>query len=633
MCGITGFIDFSHSLGKSSLLSMLEVLHHRGPDDEGNSFVRTDEVSIGLGHKRLSILDLSKHGHQPMKDSLSKVSIVYNGEVYNFTDIRKELESLGVSFDSQSDTEVILKAYIQWGMACVHRFVGMFAFAILDESKHELILCRDRSGVKPLFYSNDGDCFLFGSELKALMQVPSFKKEIDLPALSLFFKYSFIPAPYTVFKNCYKIEPGHFLTVNLKTRQTQYEKYWDVFDCYNKPKLELSFEEAKSILHDKLREACDLRMVSDVPVGIFLSSGYDSSLVAALLQKNAMKKLKTFTIGFDSVYDESSDAQKIADYLGTDHHHMMCTEKEALSIIPELPEIYDEPFGDSSAIPTILVSRFAKQHVKVALSADGGDEIFCGYLNRYTKYLTLFKRLYVLNKRAPFLTKLGLVGLKAIFGEDSRTFSKLNSLFQCQSLNDLYQFKLEPKVFSSDELASLFGQENISSYETYYHHFHRLNESSDVINKLLAVDYKIGLTDDILQKVDRAAMSTSLEGREPLMDHRILEFAAQLPSHYKLHNNTSKYILKDIVHDYIPKDLMSRPKKGFGVPLDAWLSGPLSDLAHHYLGVQHLRKFPFLDIRFVTETHDRFKKNPNNLTATKVWYLLMTSMWLEKWMK
>ncbi|MEK9657111.1 MAG: asparagine synthase (glutamine-hydrolyzing) [bacterium] len=632
MCGIIGFIDFSNRLDKSSLISMTETLHHRGPDDTGHYFKTFENITIGLGHKRLSILDLSKNGHQPISNADANVTAVYNGEIYNFKEIRTELEKLGFKFNSNSDSEVLLNAYIKWGINCLHRFVGMFSFVILDESKQEVYFCRDRSGVKPFFYSNQGGTYLFGSELKALMRAPIFQKELDLSALALYFKYSFIPAPYTVFKNCFKIEPGHFLKINLKTKQTEYTKYWDSFDFYNKPKLDISYDEAKSILKTKLIEACNLRMISDVPVGIFLSSGYDSSLVAALLQSNASQKINTFTIGFNRETDETADAQRIAEYLGTNHHQQICSEKEALAILPELATIYDEPFADSSAVPTILVSRLAKKYVKVALSADGGDEIFCGYINRYTKRLNLFKSIFYLNKLAPSLTKVGINGISKL-GLISERISRLQSLTQIKTLDELYEFKLEPSIFMPNEIEDIFLQKDIDHYETNYHQFDKLNNSNDAINKFLAIDFKIGLTDDILQKVDRAAMSTSLESREPLMDHRIVEFVAQLPSNFKLHNRTTKYILKDIVHDYIPQHFMIQTKKGFGVPLDTWLNGELSEQLDYYILGNTLKKYDIFNNQAIQLQYQKFKHKPTLLSATKMWHVLMLSMWLDKWMK
>ena len=411
MCGITGFCDFNKSIKKEFLENATSVLKHRGPDDSNSEVYETGNATIGFGHRRLSILDLSACGRQPMHSDDENISIILNGEIYNFKEIKKELQNEGHLFHSASDTEVIIKSYQQWGIDAVHKFIGMFAFVLFDKNKNVLYCFRDRAGVKPFYYYKNNDCVLFASELKAFHEYPLFKKEINEEAVSLFFKYAYIRAPHTIFKNAFKLQAGHYLEIDISKKEVKEIKYYDVINFYNKPKLKISEEEAIEETERLMKSAFQYRLVSDVTVGVFLSGGYDSSAVAAILQKNNQQKIKTFTIGFhENNFNEAPYAKKIANYLGTDHHEFYCTEKEAQNIIPQLADIFDEPFGDSSAIPTTLVSRFAAKQVSVALSADGGDEIFAGY-NRY-RQLSLIYELknklpdFLLNFSSSFLSQI-----------------------------------------------------------------------------------------------------------------------------------------------------------------------------------------------------------------------------------
>ena len=395
MCGITGFCDFNRKLTKDDLHRSNETLHHRGPDSGSIALFETDSANIGFGHRRLSIMDVTSNGNQPMYSDDESVVIILNGEIYNFKEIREELRAAGHSFHSDSDTEVVLKAYQQYGIGSVSKFIGMFAYSIYDKKKQEVYLLRDRVGVKPLYYFNKNGYLLFGSELKALCAYPGFVKEINTQAVTLFFKYGYIRAPHTIFKDTFKIQPGHYVKIDLVRKKVEQHKYWDVVDYYNQPKLKISETEALEETERLFESAFQYRMVSDVPVGVFLSGGYDSSLVAAILQKNSTQKIKTFTIGFNEKrWDEAPFAKQIAGHIGTDHHEYYCTSKEAQDIFPQLADIYDEPFGDSSGIPTTLVSQFARKQVTVSLSADGGDEIFAGYV----KYHHLVKINNYINK-------------------------------------------------------------------------------------------------------------------------------------------------------------------------------------------------------------------------------------------
>ena len=386
MCGIIGFIDRSKQTSQKQLEEMRDSIAYRGPNSVGSEFYDMDTYSIGLGHRRLSILDLSPLGTQPMY--FNELTIIHNGEVYNFADIKEELIVKGYKFDSHTDTEVILKSFHAWGVECVHKFRGMFAFSIYNKVKDELYIFRDRAGVKPLYYHIADDLFLFGSELKTFYMHPKFKKIINKKALPYYFRFGYIPAPLSIFENTHKLKAGHYLLVNCKDNSYKEKAYWSVEDFYLKDKSEDSEEIILEKLETLLLESFNLRMVSDVPVGVFLSGGVDSSLVTALLQKNSKTPLKTFTIGFEEKgYNEATFAKEIAEYLGTNHTEYYCTKDDMLSVIKDLPTMYDEPFGDSSAIPTLLVSKLAKEKVSVVLSGDGGDEAFLGY----SKYFALEK--------------------------------------------------------------------------------------------------------------------------------------------------------------------------------------------------------------------------------------------------
>ncbi|MEI7526682.1 MAG: asparagine synthase (glutamine-hydrolyzing), partial [Mariniphaga sp.] len=377
MCGICGYIS-QKSLDSSIISNMVGTLRHRGPDDLGFEIKETATgQQLAISQARLSIIDLTASGHQPM--SYRHLTTVFNGEIYNYNEIKAELRTLGHKFTSDSDTEVLLQAFDEWGMDCVHRFIGMFAFVIYHAKQNKLYCCRDRAGVKPFYYSIQDGNFIFGSELKAFHSHPGFEKEIDHHAVSLFFKYRYIPAPYSIFRHTFKLMPGTWLVYDITSQHHESTTYWDIVSTYSQPLLNISYKDAKSELKKILTSACNYRMVADVPVGIFLSGGYDSTLITALIQEGSPSRLKTFTIGFTEGNNEAPFAKETASILGTDHTEYYCTEKEALEIIPELPYYYDEPFADSSAIPTILVSQLARKQVTVALSADAGDEIFIGY--------------------------------------------------------------------------------------------------------------------------------------------------------------------------------------------------------------------------------------------------------------
>jgi asparagine synthase (glutamine-hydrolysing) len=628
MCGITGYIDFTKRTKPEVIHDMVGTMLHRGPDDFGAENYENPFAIIGLGQARLSIIDLSDAGHQPMQ--YQHLSIVFNGEIYNYKEIKSDLENIGHSFSSSSDTEVILHAYLEWGVQAVHRFIGMFAFCIYDSIKSEIILIRDRAGVKPLYYYFKDGLFLFGSELKPLMQHPAFEKLIEPRVLPLYLQYGYIPSPYAIFKDCKKLNAGNLLHIELKDGSTNLTNYWSVATYYSKPKLLISYEEAKIELHKLLKSALRYRLVSDVPVGIFLSGGYDSTAVAAILQKLQKEKLKTFTIGFEEGNNEAPFAKNTAKYIGTDHHEFICTTKEAQGIIPDIPYYYDEPFGDSSAIPTILVSKIAKMHVSVALSADAGDEVFCGY-NSYSdlktnlSYLNLFPPIC-----KPFIKQSGVI-LTNILPLNYVIRHKAISFFRALDENELEQSKhlFRLRNEKSDSYLEKFFIQKIDGFSSPYNI--QTDGFHNGIEVAMAIDYNVYLQNDILTKVDRATMSVSLEGREPLLDHRLVEFVAQLPLEYKFNGITQKRIFKDIVHDYIPKEMMDRPKVGFSLPIYDWLRGDLSNLVDEYLSKDSLKWSGLFNDEFIMMEVSKFKRKKLHYSPI-IWYLLMFQMWYKRWM-
>jgi asparagine synthase (glutamine-hydrolysing) len=631
MCGIAGFVDFKKASSQQILQNMTDLLHHRGPDDSGYSFYREADADIGFGHRRLSILDLSRQGHQPMH--YENLEIIYNGEVYNFQEIRNELEKENYLFESTSDTEVILKAYHKWGIKAVDRFNGMFAIAIYDKQTKKVILIRDRAGVKPLYwYWNEGT-FLFASELKSFHQYPSFNsnKKIDTNSLVLFLTHDYILQPHTIFQNTYKLRAAHYLEVDLKSQHVKEIKYWDVVDFYNKEKLNITFEDATMELEGLLKSAFEYRMISDVPVGLFLSGGYDSSTVAALLQSQRTQKLKTYTIGFyEQNFNEAKHAKKVADYLGTDHTEFYCTQKEALNIIPFLAEIYDEPFADSSAIPTILLSQITKKDVTVALSGDGGDETFAGY-DKYMsslKYLNFLKTPSALQSflkyTLPIMSQTQWFGLSR-----AQQMGRINEVLKKGDNESVLKFM----EYGNRNLSHKLLCAKTVNLKTVFDEEDRLLSSHGALNSMLATDYKTYLVDDILTKVDRATMSVGLESREPLLDYRIIEFSAQLPLEYKLHHGVSKKILRSIAFKHIPKKILNREKMGFGVPMHEWFQDELKELIACYLDRYRLEKEQIFNVDEVEIIKQEYLKNPiNHASASKIWKLVMFEMWYERWM-
>lgn len=604
---------------------------HRGPDDAGYEIYDAGKAQIGFGQRRLSILDLSPLGHQPMH--FGDLIVNFNGEIYNFKEIRKELEDKGYSFSSWSDTEVILKGYHCWGLDVINKFIGMFAFALYDKQIEKVFFVRDRAGVKPFYYFWKDDIFLFGSELKALYKHERFEKDIDINSLALFLQYSYIPGKHCIFKNTNKLLPGHILAFDLKNKDIAIEKYWDVFDYYNKPKLQLTDEEAIQQTDKLLRNAYEYRMVADVPVGIFLSGGYDSASVAALLQTGRTEKLKTFTIGFhENEFNEAPEAKKIAEFLGTDHTEWYLTAKEAGDVLPLLPEIYDEPFADNSTVPTVLVSKLAKQQVKVALSADGGDEIFGGYnkFNQAEKFTT----------GMPVFLQSFLSGAMSIINPSHIPFfrTKYNFTTRYEKMKLIWEkhdpiqaVKYISQYITETDVESFLGQ-SFERYHTFFEDGNKLEKNDGIANRLLAVDYKTFLVDNNLVKVDRATMSVSLEGREPMLDQRVIEFVAQLPSDLKIRGNVNKWLLKQVVHNYIPREMMERPKRPFIAPLMVWFRDELKEQLSYYLSERCLAKTGVFDHEPIVKLRDQYLSG-KKINYQKLWQVLIFQLWYDKWIE
>jgi asparagine synthase (glutamine-hydrolysing) len=635
MCGISGFIDYTAKNGKADLINMTDSLVHRGPDASGYYVNQMTSYSIGLGHRRLSIIDLSPAGNQPMQYLNGRYWIVFNGEIYNFAEIKQVLAGLGHQFTTQSDTEVILHAYHEWGVAALKYFIGMFAIVIFDTVKEKLFCCRDRAGVKPFFYYWKDDLFLFGSELKALMANASFEKEIEINAVGSYMQFGYVPAPQCIFKNTFKLKPGHFLLLDLKTKKLETDIYWNVYDYYNREKIKISIQDAVGETEKILEKAFNYRMVADVPVGVFLSGGFDSSCLVALLQKNNTRKIKTFTIGFeDEKLNEALYAKQIAQILGTEHHEYYCTEKDALDVIPLLPEFYDEPFADSSAIPTILVSKLARESVTVALSADAGDEIFGGY-DRYDWMLKYYKKLNAIpslaRKNGAALLRSIPVDRWPIFRDNNifkKKYQKLATILQDPSPENIF---LGMTVnYNDKERKDLFNGKLDSVFSAHYSH--ELNKDQfNPLSYAMVKDYQTYMVDDILQKVDRATMSVSLEGREPFLDQHVIEWAAGLPAEYKIYNGQHKYILRQIVYKYIPEKIMNRPKMGFAVPLNNWLNDVLKPLVNKYLDETFIKKQNIFNMDYVAQIKRSYYVAKKEYDY-KIWYLLMFQMWYERWM-
>ena len=643
MCGITGFINSRTGDCKAIAQRMVKTLHHRGPDDSG---VWADEVlGVALAHARLSILDLSPTGHQPMVSQGGHYVISFNGEIYNYRALRQEIEQLGVVFSGRSDTEVMLACINQWGLeTATKRFNGMFSFALWDRKERRLYLVRDRLGKKPVYYGWMGETFIFGSELKSLSAYPEFRGEINRDALALYLRYNYIPAPYSIYRNIYKLQPGTILAVSDSVKKPLVPvPYWSLKEVAETGLADPfcgTEAQAVSRLEAQLLDAVELRMEADVPLGVLLSGGVDSSLVAALMQIQNARPVKTFTIGFNETgYNEAVYARAVARHLGTDHTELYVTPKEAMASIPRLPMLYDEPFADVSQIPTFLICQMARQKVTVCLTGDGGDEIFGGY-NRYFIGPDIWRKaswLPVPCRKAvaglfhllspdqweklafvfsPFLKQFGTQGT---FGDK---FYKIADILAMKNPDELYRRLLSHWEYPEQVLKE--GREAA----TILNHKEQWARLPNFTERMMYLDTLTYLPDDILVKVDRASMGVSLEVRSPLLDYRVVESLWQIPLSMKIRKRSGKWLLRQVLYKYVPSKLIERPKAGFGVPMHDWLRGPLRGWAEALLDEHRLKEEGFFNSEVIRKKwveHLSGKRNWLNY----LWNILMFQAWLS----
>lgn len=647
MCGIAGFIGGDWSKAEqiaATLGRMNTALRHRGPDQAD---AWTDpESRVALAFNRLAIIDLTPAGYQPMHSATGRYVIVFNGEIYNHRELRGELSASdhGHNWVGHSDTETLLAAIEAWGIrTTLERVTGMFAFALWDKLTRSLTLARDRLGEKPLYYGRPGAAFIFGSELKALAQHPAFRGEVDRQALTLLLRYNYIPGPFSIYKGIAKVPPGCFLTLGNESVDPHIEEYWsgaEIALAGAADPLKLDSHEILDALERVLERSIAGQMIADVPLGAFLSGGVDSSTVVALMQKLSARPVKTFTIGFyEKSYNEAAHAKAIARHLGTDHTELYVTAEEARSVIPRLPAIYDEPFADSSQIPTYLVSALARQHVTVALSGDGGDELFGGY-TRYLLTAELWDKLSSIPKpvRAAVAAAMTTLppGAWTAFGRAAGgllpkivQFDRLGDkvhkgapLMRSDSVSDLYGGILS--LWREPAAVVIGASEPPSQATGHTPHLGGLG----AIERMMALDMLGYLPGDILAKVDRAAMAVSLETRVPYLDHRVVEFAWRIPFDRKIRGGETKWILRQLLHRYVPAKLIERPKMGFGVPIDSWLREPLRDWAEALLDERRLRDEGYFrpePIRHIWEAHLSGRINEQY----RLWTILMFQSWLE----
>lgn len=649
MCGIVGQLEWPGKFEQGSLFDdcrrMADAIAHRGPDNDG--FWVSAEHGVALGHRRLAIIDTSPAGQQPMISASGRYVIAFNGEIYNHLDLRRELEGAfnASGWRGHSDTETLLAAFDAWGVdEALRRCIGMFAIALWDREHQELILARDRLGEKPLYYGwqgqGDANVFLFGSELKALRAHSSFSRSINRDALALYMRHNYIPAPHSIHDGIYKLQPGCILTVSMSRREPQIRSYWSALqvamDGQASRRTPRSPQEAVDELEILLKSAVSQQMVADVPLGAFLSGGIDSSTIVALMQAQSSRAVKTFTIGFNEAgYNEAMHAKAVAQHLGTDHTELYVTPQEAMAVIPRLPSMYDEPFADSSQIPTFLVSQLARQHVTVALSGDAGDELFGGY-TRYTAAAGYWRKL------SRFPLPLRKAAARLITALSPETWNALAAQLRLSRLGPRAGDKLHKGagVLASNAIDDLYhglvshwaepsglvigGQEPVTPLTG----LRRELSGLDPVERMMLLDLVTYLPGDILAKVDRASMAVSLESRVPLLDHRVVEFAWSLPQALKVRDGVGKWVLRQVLYRHVPQSIMERPKMGFGVPIDVWLRGPLREWAEALLDESRLRREGYFNpapIRRKWAEHLNGSRN----WAYHLWDVLMFQAWLE----
>lgn len=625
MCGICGYLSKSN-INRESLVKMNETMYHRGPNDHGEELYAVAEgYTLGLAQRRLSIMDLSELGHQPMHSLDKQISLVFNGEIYNFLHLKEELKEY--PFKSNCDTEVIIAAYLKWGIQCVEKFNGMFAIALYDRDNDTLYLARDRIGKKPLYYWLDKGNIVFASELKPIMSLPSFPKKLNQDIMAKYIFHQYINAPDSIFEDVSKLEPGSIGEFKLGEMRTR--KYWEVKNIYQQQKgnYKGSYYDAKEDLKQLLKDAVVGRMISDVPLGTFLSGGYDSSLITAIAQEHSSVPVKTFSIGFnEEKYNEAKYAKEVADYLGTNHTEEYINEKDMMDLVQSIPKYYDEPFADSSQIPTMLVSQLARKEVTVALSGDGGDEFFCGYNS------------YEMMKEAKTFDRLGgmVYGLTHLPGiKQTKIFDKLPNAVRIIASNRNKDTKTQ---FGSLNYYTATHQMLKAEQQKINYYIESKYQEKNWQERRMLLDMDTYLPGDILCKVDRASMKYSLETRCPILDVNVMEFAYSLPHDYKYYKGNKKKILKDVAFDYIPKSMLDRPKVGFGVPLDKWLRGPLKEQLLDMSNMDYLKKQNVFAPEYLQNMLKKYLLTGDGGPATGenyskfIWSYFVFQLWYQEYM-
>lgn len=636
MCRITGFYHTTTRPPalQETLHAMRDSLAYGGPDQAGSYL--DAKHGVGLGHRRLSILDLSAAGQQPMQ--YQDWVICFNGEVYNFQTIRQELEQLGHQFTSQTDTEVLLKGWLQWGKALLPRCRGFFAIAFYHQLTGELTLVRDRFGVKPLYWYWKDGVLLFASELKAFHQHPAMDKTLDQNALSLYLQQGYIPAPHCIFRYAHKLAPGSLLTLS-DGGTPQLQQYWSPRELYAQTQVSTQSEgELLEELEGLLRESFKYRLIADVPVGAFLSGGIDSSMVTALLQQQGGQTLRTFTIGFeDPAYNEAQHAKAVAQHLGTQHQEFYCTEADFRGVLPLLPELYDEPFGDSSGIPTYLVARMAREQVTVSLSADGGDELFGGY----TKY-EVAQQFYPKIQRLPRAVKSLLRGIGK--GIDplwlERNSSRIPVLKRYKNIS--HKFPKLLQALEAKDVVEFFNRASIyqaPAFLTQLHQIPHLRYKSDLeldpnrlISYLGLIDVETFLEGDVMTKVDRATMAVALEGRDPFLDESLLAFGLKLPDQFKIQGKNTKYLLRQLLYRYVPQELIERPKQGFSIPVEQWLRGLLAEQLRAMVADEIFVQTMHLNSHELQQLIGDFLSRRRFINPHFIWFLYTLHQWYLRWL-
>jgi asparagine synthase (glutamine-hydrolysing) len=640
MCGFTGY--FNSSLFEPSILqNMGDAIAHRGPDANGIWY--DNSVGIGVCHRRLSIIDLSEAGSQPMTSKSRKYVIAFNGEIYNYKELKKELSNqFDIQWNGHSDTEVILEAFELWGIdKTITKLIGMFAIFLFSKEDRKIFLIRDRAGEKPLYFGWQKQTLFFGSELKSFIQNPFFEKEICTEALADFFQYNYVPSDKCIFKGIKKLKPGFYYELDLDSKKASEKQYWSLFDSKIKSIGSNNPNDIVNSLDHLLKEVISDQLITDVPLGAFLSGGVDSSTIVAIMQQISEKPVKTFSIGFtDPDFDEAIFAKQVAQHLGTDHTELYLESNDALSVIPDLPNIYDEPFSDSSQIPTFLVSKLAKTEVTVSLSGDAGDELFGGY-NRYLMASNTWGKL------SKFPQSLRKISGKIMLSQSTETWDQVYKKIKyflpekLEMTNFGDKIHKAAKIIDSKDISAMYRglishwnpNEIISESIKYTDsNLFNFNGNYTEIENMMNWDFLTYLPDDILVKVDRAAMSNSLETRVPLLDHRIIEFAHQLPFEFKIQKGKGKWILREVLYKYVPKELIERPKRGFGIPLDSWLRGPLKEWTYSVLSKENLEKHNLLNIRSIELKLDEHMSGKRNWQYL-IWDVLMFQSWYNKYIK